>query len=94
MHIFQKNGIFGFWFGNRTESKSDVRKCTLRIKYENLNIIHSTKNTDNDTNLASKLMYCMNDFMNYECCESIGYKICFFRDIFLLSLLYDLLELV
>ena len=36
MHIFQKNGIFGFWFGNRTESKSDVRKCTLRIKYENI----------------------------------------------------------
>ena len=56
MHIFQKNGIFGFWFGNRTESKSDVRKCTLRIKYENIYIIHSTKNTDNDTNLASKLI--------------------------------------
>ena len=56
MHIFQKNGIFGFWFGNRTESKSDVRKCTLRIKYENIYIIHSTKNTDNDTNFASKLI--------------------------------------
>ena len=56
MHIFQKNGIFGFWFGNRTESKSDVRKCTLRIKYENIYSIHSTKNTDNDTNLASKLI--------------------------------------
>ena len=52
MHIFQKNGIFGFWFGNRTESKSDVRKCTL----ENIYSIHSTKNTDNDTNLASKLI--------------------------------------
>ena len=56
MHIFQKAIFLKVWTLNRTESKSDVRKCTLRIKYENIYSIHSTKNTDNDTNLASKLI--------------------------------------
>ena len=57
MHIFQKNGIFGFWFGNRTESKSDVRKCTLRIKYENIYSIHSTKTQTMILILHQNLLY-------------------------------------